>query len=296
MRSPAARLDRLFGHVRHFAAEYIDFDVPAAASALAPAPAGIADEDTVVLTLVAKFARPIEWKSPKNEIAAIRAGKWHPTDVDFLEMAKWMTEDHAFGARTHKIVRISLLGDMLFALAASKPGSVGRVNLITHAMSGAIALRGTVETDGEVWLGGDEDPQNDVSLLDGTTLANLHTANSTDVSKRDQPFGPVKRRTLTFRDALTAFAPSSAQIMLYGCNGGFDQIYLDSLAKTFGIAVNGFAAEIKFLPDYDDGTQPGKGARILSRKLCQYPAGLGETVKGPHRLTPDRHAVLQGVP
>lgn len=66
-------LDRLFAHVQHFAAEYVGVDLEAATAALQPAAISSAFDDSLVLTAVADFPRPREWRSPAREIAAITA-------------------------------------------------------------------------------------------------------------------------------------------------------------------------------------------------------------------------------
>lgn len=285
--SPAAfAFDRLFAHVQHFASEYVTLDLEAAISALQPASISSTFENSIVLTAVADFPRPGEWRSPAREIAAITAnpGRWHPTNVDFDAMAEFMTRDNAFGTRRHEIVRVRFLGDLLNAMAAQPAGSIGRINIITHAGSGSIPLAGVVRDDGSVSFGvpGD-DPPNDVSVIGGTTLGNLKANNSVDSAHPNLAFTPSGGGTIRFRDALKSLYPSWAFIYIYGCNGGFDQTFVQDVADTFGVMVFGFAAEIGYAPDHD-------GHRIASRLNCRYPGLAGNPFIGLHKLVPDRFA------
>lgn len=195
-----------------------------------------------------------------------------------------MSRDHAFGTRRHEIVRVRFLGDLLRAMADKPAGSIGRLNIITHAGSGSIPLAGEVTDDGSVFFGAPEgDPPNDVSIIDGTTLSNLKANNSVDSAHPNLAFTPARGGQIRFRDALASFYPSWAFIYIYGCSGGFDQVFLQHVADTFGVMVFGFAAAIGYTPEIT-------GSRITSRLICQYPAGLGEATIGLHKLKPDRFA------
>lgn len=265
-------------------------ELEAAISALKPASLSSAYDNSVVLTAIAHFPPPPQWRgNPAREVAAIRDDRWHPTDIDFNAMAQFMTRDNAFGARTHEIVRVKFLGDLLRAMTAMPAGSVGRINILTHANPGSIPFAGEVNDNGDVFLGAPEgDPLNDVSDMDGTTLGNLRAANSVDFGHPDLAFTPTGGGAIKFKDALKHLFPSWAFIYLYGCRGGFDQPFLQNFADTFGVMVFGFGAEVFYAPEVD-------GNRISNRLRCQYPAKLGPMTIGLHNLKPDRFA-KPGIP
>ena len=276
--------ERLFAHVQHFAAEYVTLNLETAISALKPGNLSSAYDNSIVLTAVADFPRPNNWRSPIREIAAIRDGRWHPTNVDFNAMAEFMTSENAFGTRTHEIVPVRFLGELLKAMAAKPAGSIGRINIITHAGSGSIPLAGVVQDNGGVPFGvPGGDPPNDVSIIDGLTLGNLRVNNSVDSAFPDLAFTPSGGGEIRFSDALKSFYPSWAFIFIYGCNGGFDEEFLQNVADTFGVMVFGFGAMIFYAPDEN-------GHRITSRLNCRYPDKAGKPYIGLHKLIPDRFA------
>lgn len=270
--------NRLFASVRHYVTFNPGETVEDAAAALEPEPVWQPGGGQKVLTVYAEFSDP--WKSVAQEIEAINTGQWHPGDKDFKSLAQY------FKFANHRVRKIASLGGLLNAMIALPEGSIGRLNIITHATGYGFALAGKVIV-GDVQLGRDDDPADDVTFIDATELSKLRACNSVDCGKPDMPFRPGSQKQtkgFTFQDALKRLAPGNAFIYLYGCKGGSqDTSLIQALADTFDARVWGFRQELWYFPEID-------GKRIRNRNWCQYPRLSGEKVQGLQNLVPDNFA------
>jgi hypothetical protein len=111
------------------------------------------------VTAVATFANP--WEGDEaGEIEAIRAGKWHPSSVDFSAVAN--APNAGSKVPLTEVYDVENIGRLAGALAYTmrngqqqvRPhGEVKRFNLISHGAPGLIALSGRLTRDGACYLG-----------------------------------------------------------------------------------------------------------------------------------------------
>lgn len=210
---------------------------------------------TTTITIVGDFPNP--WKKIQTEIARIEAGRWSPTVDDFEAVS---------GSR--KPVQCSSFLSFLGLLSQKRIGSVGRINIITHASKTCIAFEGTVEA------------RTGITTLDTSTGL---TAESLARIQNIPWFRPVgSRKRFTVPQALQRLA-KGAQLYLYACNtaGGDNLRLLQMLADTFQMTVLGFTKYLKYEPSFT--TNPPS----INRKAVKKAGSADPAVATVLELTPD---------
>jgi len=227
-------------------------------------------------TLTVYGVFPYPWSSDKEEVEALNDGRWFPSDRDFKALANLMPN-------SDRVAKIGSFSELLIAMMHFSKFELATLNIITHGGFSDMALQGKVLKEGNVELGID-DPKDDVSTLNMTTLANLEASNSIDTSAPNMQYKGKGIGAFTFADARDRFG-AGATMFLYCCHGGAEQVYCDELAKVFRVNIRGFKLEIYYQPEV-------KNNRIVNRTRCRYPPPPrgAQLVHGLHKLTPDREA------
>jgi hypothetical protein len=180
-------------------------------------------------TFIGEYKNP--WESnPAQEIAMIQAGSnpqsgkhWSPGTVDFQALSQG-----------------TLLADsypsFLAWLLKEKPGSLKRVNIITHGDFSRIGFKGTIDVqNGGVVF--DSDPDSSLTL--------------TSLNKwRNGPLIDDNNKSHTFDEIKAKFA-HGAEIFIFSCNGASDPQLLQELADAFGVKVNGISKEVVYCVVFD---------------------------------------------
>ena len=210
---------------------------------------------TTTITVIGDF--PNLWKNVQIEIAQIQAGQWSPTVDDF----------EAVSGSRKPVVCASFL-QLLGLLSKKRIGSVGRINIITHASKTCIAFEGTVEA------------------RTGNTTLKTSTGLTPESLARIQNlpwFQPVgSRKKITVPQALRRLA-KGAQLYLYACNsaGGDNSRLMQLVADTFQMTVFGFKKYLKYEPRFT--TNPPN----IDRKAIKIAGSAGGAVATVLKLTPD---------
>lgn len=177
---------------------------------------------TTEIFIVASFPDP--WTSEADEVQAMRASSWEPSDSAFAAVTSVHSTNFA---------KISTLGEFLGAVintfsGTPRPkGSVGRINLLTHGNPGLIGFNGTVVVHRDA-SGGPTGV--DVFFAPLTPVGLSYP--QFDKDALDWLDDPAHGRSARedFRDALAA----DAQLFVYACHGGAGQgqLLCMDLAKT----------------------------------------------------------------
>ncbi|MBI1745321.1 MAG: hypothetical protein HYR55_01885 [Acidobacteria bacterium] len=199
------------------------------------------------------------WKSDMEILAAAKAGKWYPGRIDLENFAK--------SGKRGKTLPVHNVWNLMCAIAREKPGSVGRVNIFTHANKGFIALSGRVVVGNVIFNEGPAEfgeQTLDIANDEGTTFSDKESKNIT-----------LERVRRSFT--------KKAFLVIYACHAGLDKEYLSNIAKLLGIVVKSFSGEIRYHPI------PSKdGKKIVDTKYGLK--GSPVEVSDFHALMPDRQA------
>jgi hypothetical protein len=136
----------------------------------------------------------------------------------------------------------------------TQAGSIGRINIFTHANSDMIALSGRIAAGGmstQVFL-------NVNSALSVDNLNNL-TQSGVTFSVQSQS-KQIASKKFTLDDVRKRFA-KAAVIVVYACHSGMDGAFLQQIADTFQVKVRGFTDVIGYFPKFTE--QP---AKVTNRK------------------------------
>lgn len=175
---------------------------------------------------------PSPWPSEAEEAAAIQAGLWFPSEVDFAAAMK------NSGFRGRDWLKVDSTAGFVSLIFRQPTGSIQRVNFVTHGASDEIGLAGTVEPGS-------------VSFTDGLDEAELDGFRANGIQNDDGTVTP-------WSEVQARFAPG-AQIVVYACKAALDQVFLQYLADTFGVTVKAFTTELHYIypgPDLDKGVVP----------------------------------------
>jgi hypothetical protein len=196
---------------------------------------------------------------PLSEILdAANKKNWFPDTIDLIEFAKKGSKGNP--------IQVANLNDLLYQIGKNKPGTIGRLNLFTHAVKGSVALSGVVAKNFVDWK--DEDA-NTSQAIDDTQIEDNENQNKVF------PWGGK----ITITDVRAAFR-KDAVVVIYACNAGLDKPYLNKISKLFGVKVRGFSKMIVFnlIPDKS-------GMRII--KTTYSVEDSNQTVTDFHQLRPD---------
>jgi hypothetical protein len=225
--------------------------------------------------MVGDFARA--WSTDSEEIDAMdpeldNGLNWSPSTRDFAAVANATVGNGG--------MVVSTFGHFLGAIQANR--NISRIDLITHATPGIIGLKGKVDRIGDVDLEGDGATPLENRGISFTGLTWLNTTNEGKA----------------LRNQLRQNFNVSARIFIFACNGGLAQGLgmLQDLARTFNVAVSGFAEEIEYQPEFDT-----KRRFFISRNLTRYESHPIDLRTAPFHagfghLTPDIGQAKPAVP
>lgn len=246
----------------------------------------VAQPRMVEITMVASFPSP--WKGNQAlEIAGMKksavnpgvSSGWAPSTDDFNQVAEADVKD----AKT--IFSVGTTGEMIGAMQTAKPGTLSRVNLITHSSPSILPLAGTVDQQGGVFFTG----------VGNSTLLNQPRIDTNFIdflNGKFQPAGEPDGKTL--RTDLRALFRADAEFFFYGCDGGQAQSFLvmQEWSLCLGIAVHGFVNFIDFQPLFDEKkgiiVQSSRAnARYQDKAVKDRDANL--IARGFRHLVPDKN-------
>jgi hypothetical protein len=238
------------------------------------------------LTLVSDF--PDQWRgNVKNEIIGMVNSNsktklpkgtliWAPATEDFFAVAETDIKPKS------KIKLVRNFGNFLAEMQAFKPGTVQRVNLITHAVGGLISFSGVCPTDGGVAF-------NNVDVTDPVNSPGMDSNFIDVLNGIFVPQGVDPNLGKSMRDDIRSRFRPDGEFILYGCGGasGTGVDLFIQLSKCFNIRVSGFVEHIEIQPTFDQARNV-----ILSRNETRYenkpvPARSGPFVPGFKYLKPD---------
>ena len=193
------------------------------------------------IVAVAQFSSP--WTSLKEEVDALDAGSWNPSDQDMRAVA---FKD----AKKNDIFDIATFGEFLGAINDAQNGTLERLVLITHSNSSLIAFSGTMSyngTKGNVGLNG----ANSSNYLNSGGLdQNVVNWFNTD------PTGRAQRD-----NARTKFTPNG-EVVFVSCHAGGSvfapPLFLMDFAGALNVTVRAFTKDIRYTPDYVNNPNPAK--------------------------------------
>lgn len=234
----------------------------------------------VELTVYGHYPLPAAWADEAKEVEALKKNNekkqgdpelWSPTVSDFQAISAGGTLCADF-----KI----LLADVVFTESAAKrpPGSVKRLNIITHGDRSWIAMQGEVIPTPERVIV-------NLKARGAITLENLEHLLTPGLTIT-APSGDKNLR-FTLNDVHKALAPE-AELFLYSCRSGAGKELRDKLANVLQIAVHGFKEQIAFCPVFQE-----KPPRVVDRKWIAV-GSCAATMEGKkrtsdfHTLKPDR--------
>jgi hypothetical protein len=202
------------------------------------------------LSVYGKFDNP--WKRANDEVTAMAKDRWEPTSDDFAAVAGKSSVE--VGSWKGLLQVILTQGD-----AQSKPGSISRINIFTHANSNLIALSGNVRPTNaaaDVTL-------NVSSAISEETLDQLNSGITISVVSKDKKLASKK---FVMDDVRKRFT-NDAVIVIYACHGAVDTAFVQRIADTFGVKVRAFREVIGYFPSYEEGDPDTKqAARITTRR------------------------------
>ncbi len=214
---------------------------------------------TTTITVIADFDNP--WKGKlAQEIDRMKNSSWEPSEDDFAVVSGGGTEI------SHYM--------QLFALLVQKPkGTVGRVNVFTHANSDMIAFHGNLKpktTFTEVLLTVD-------GSINAQAIQDWPTAQFTLGGGAKTSDG---KKTFTIKDVQARFT-KDAEIIFYACHSGVDTKFLHDISTGLGAKARGFSKNIAYCPKFTT-TPPSVDRDWVSIQTCNSPT------KDFNKLQPDR--------
>jgi hypothetical protein len=222
----------------------------------------VAQPRAVEISMIANFPPP--WKGNQAlEIAGMKKGAnnpspgapgWAPSNDDFNEVIEADVKDKK------SIFGVNNTGDFIGAIQSAKPGTIARLNLITHSNNSIIALKGDIDLQGVVTFPG-FDPS------DVLATPRLNTDFFAFLNGSFAPDPSLDGKALR-DDMRTRFRPD-AELFIYGCDGGVGSavLILQDITRTLGIAVHAFKNFIDFQPIFDEAKSKIFKA---SRARCRY--------------------------
>jgi hypothetical protein len=177
------------------------------------------------------------WDPPitdAQELAKLASNMWSPGTKDFVAVVN--------GVNANAITADSF-GEFLGAIVTSPPGSISRINLLTHANPDIIAFSGKMISTATLA----PDVQMDVNA-GGSTLVSLDTVSIRAIGAPgvffQLPNNPTK---FTITDIRGRFTPD-ALIVLLACHSGLLSTFLQDIANFFQVTVVGFTSVIAYCP------------------------------------------------
>ena len=223
------------------------------------------------ITVISSFKNP--FKGAADEIQAMKQNRWEPSTDDFRAVAgSALTIDHF-----HQLFAAILVD----GTKETKAGSIGRINIFTHANSDMIAFSGSISSSGamasvSLKVDGSITPGDLQSLTQGQTF-NVSSTNKAIASK-----------WFSLADVRGRFA-KDAIIVVYACKSGLDSSFVQEIADTFQVKVRGFNDLIGYFPEYNEGTNTikrrrtgvGRNAAIVTGDFHDMDSSTKAVVKTP---------------
>lgn len=244
----------------------------------------VAQPRSAEITMIANFPPP--WKGNQRlEIEGMKKGAanptgsapgWAPSNDDFNEVVEADVKDRK------SIFAVNNTGEFIGAIQSAKPGTLGRLNLVTHSNNSIIALKGDIDLQGSVTFPG----FNPADVLETPRLTTDFFAFLNGSFDPDPTLDGKGLRD----DMRTRFRPD-AEFFIYGCDGGSGSavLIMQDIGRTLGITVHAFRNFIDFQPTFDEA----KG-RIFksSRARCRYQDESDIKKRDPALIKPGfRHLV-----
>ena len=209
-----------------------------------------------------------QWSSAA-EAEAMAKDRWEPTSDDFAAVAGDSIRVDSWKGLLQVIL---VKGD-----AESEAGSIGRINIFTHANPTLIALAGHVtptNTGADVTL-------TTASAISEDTLDKLDSGITINVVSKNKKLASKK---FDMDDVRKRFAPD-AVLVIYACHGAVDGAFVQRIANTFGVKVRAFRAVIGYFPSYDEADpSTKKKARVTNRRRMGVGYDSKEKVTDFHDL------------
>jgi len=178
-----------------------------------------------------------DWDPPiteAQELSKLTSNLWSPGTKDFVAVVNGVSAN---------AITANSFGEFLGAILTSRPGSIGRINLLTHANPDVIAFSGKIISTAAIAA----DVQMDVNA-GGSTLVSLDTVSIQAIAAPgvffQLPNNPTK---FTITDIRNRFA-SDALIVLLACHSGLLSTFLQDIANFFRVTVVGFTSVIAYCP------------------------------------------------
>jgi hypothetical protein len=180
-----------------------------------------------------------DWDPPisgPEEIAKLTGNLWSPGTKDFVAVVNAVSQTASTA---------DSFGGFLGAIVISAPGSIKRINLLTHANPDIISFSGSMNSNATVGR--------DVTLSinspgSGSTMVSLDTQSIKAIAAPAVIFNlPNNKKDFTITDIRGRFAPD-AMILLLACHSGVLATFLQDIANFFRVTVVGFTQEIAYCP------------------------------------------------
>jgi hypothetical protein len=162
-----------------------------------------------------------------EEIALLNQNQWSPATVDFK-------------AVMGNAVTVADIQNLMYEIVRHAPGSVSRVNFMTHANDTTIGFSGRNVPGDVIW----DIAMNQDRLAE---IAEPFTTFSPDKNNPD-------RNRFTLNEVRQRFA-AGAVFVLYGCRAGASDKLAKALHKLFGVRVVAFKQKLGFCPPPQSGTR-----------------------------------------
>lgn len=264
-RAIAEQYDRRIGNL---------FGAPGAgARKVARQPAALSE-----ITIIAKFPDIYATPDTQEERDQAKAGKWAPTNRDFMAVAKVDTPEP--GKAIFEVNDVmAMFGTILFVdpkkpdSSAFRPAqSLKRVNIISHGNPGIIAMSGTVDKQGGVMLkvrgpdDGDLTGPLDIASVQAASQPNILLANGKPLAQ-------------SLRDR---FDPEG-EIYLLACHTGMGTaiLLMKGMEALFKVKIQAFSDEIAYCPLLND-------TQIIDRAFTAVKECNNGSRRGFKHLKPDK--------
>lgn len=195
-------------------------------------------------------SRPMEEKR-RIEATSIDPEAWHPSTDDFTAVCGKL-----------KPVPVSSFTEFLNVIRQQHPGTIGRINIWSHANPGLIAFSGEIDkVSGKVSL-------DTRGALDDSVWGSWPAG--AKIGSEDI----VLRRAIDLRNRFTV----GAEIVFYMCgagDGGLGKQLLQSVANVFAVTAKGPPSEIMLCAFWDSASGPIKRGFASLKRCGTTPGPLG---------------------
>ena len=170
----------------------------------------------------------------EEELAKLSGNLWSPGTKDFVAVVNTVKSTAAVAGD---------FGAFLGAIVTSAPGSIKRINLITHANPDIIAFSGKIVSTVTV----SRDVRMNVNA-NGSTMVSLDVQSIKAIAAPGVFFQlPSNPRKFFISDIRDKFA-ADATVVLYACHSGLLTSFIQDIADFFRTTVIGFTTDIAFCP------------------------------------------------